>query len=483
MVKKHTPRLRSANEFSKGILDLRKTLELAKSSMGDKDALIESLRQEYFLNNAGRHKKDPHRRRAEQNKLANNVIIGLANYELLDKNPYLLTAYAEQLLATLTDSDLYESFAKHLLKNLDGVEMLDTIRGMSLRKENINKGTLAKQLGKDGFKTFQDKTISLSTTDHLKFLNWLRLAKILPIRGYEINQDIYEKILGIAPSIASEIRCLNHTQKAFLITLYELTRSGLDAEFAKDVVSLCTQQNGDIFDGISDKLAEKLFKPLEASGWVEIGRKGHGRGGKSGIIKATMKLRNIDPSLFGLEQQDNIPSDLKQWLNKSIDEIYTDLDSTHTYTKGIALELLAYRLTTAIGLKLDSFRAMSNSTGGAEVDLICDGLNLFHSRWLVQCKNTPVVTISALAKEIGMATLLKANVILMISTGEFTSTVKQQATLLSETTNFQAILIDGKVLANFRTEGLGYILNHLNTTAKETMRVKRVQVTDDLVSG
>ena len=356
MDKKHTPRLRSANEFSPGILDLRKTLELANSSMGDKDALTKFLRQQYFSNHAANHQKDPDRRLVEQNKLASNVIIGLVNYELWDKAVCTLTPYAQDLLATTNYSDLYESFARHLLNKLDGIEMLETISGMSQKKENINKATLAKQLGKDGFTTFQGKEIPLSTTDHLRFLQWLRLAKLLPSVGYEIDQDIYEKILGIPPGIASEIRWLHHTHKAFLITLYELTQSGVDAEFAKDVVNLCTQQNGDIFDGIADKLSEKLFKPLVTSGWVEIDRGGPGRGGKSGIIKATKKLKNIDPSLFGLEQQDNIPSKLKKWLNnKSIDDIYTDLNSKDTYVKGLALELLAVRLTTSMGLKLHSF--------------------------------------------------------------------------------------------------------------------------------
>ena len=68
--------------------------------------------QQYFSNHAATHQKDPDRRLVEQNKLASNVIIGLVNYELWDKAVCILTPYAQDLLATTKDSDLYESFAR-----------------------------------------------------------------------------------------------------------------------------------------------------------------------------------------------------------------------------------------------------------------------------------------------------------------------------------------------------------------------------------
>ena len=40
-------------------------------------------------------------------------------------------------------------------------------------------------------------------------------------------------------------------------------------------------------------------------------------------------------------------------------------------------------------------------TGGAEVDLIAEAVQLHFSRWLFQCKNSKEVNLAALAKEVG----------------------------------------------------------------------------------
>src|SRR6202021_2705349 len=92
-------------------------------------------------------------------------------------------------------------------------------------------------------------------------------------------------------------------------------------------------------------------------------------------------------------------------------------------------------------------------TGGAEVDLVAEGVHLQFSRWLFQCKNTKRVDVGVLAKEVGMATLLQAQVIVIATTGTFTPTLESYAHRVSQTTPFQVILVRQDVLEGYRSGG------------------------------
>ena len=144
----------------------------------------------------------------------------------------------------------------------------------------------------------------------------------------------------------------------------------------------------------------------------------------------------------------DLPPELLQLQSTPIEKIYEDLDSYDTHKKGVALELLSLRLMRDLGLRPVRFRERAQDTGGGEVDLIVDGVHLHYSRWLCQCKNTPnsSVRVEALAKEIGMAVLLQAQVIVLVTRGRFTSYVSQQARQLAATSALQAVLIDGQSL-------------------------------------
>jgi hypothetical protein len=100
-----------------------------------------------------------------------------------------------------------------------------------------------------------------------------------------------------------------------------------------------------------------------------------------------------------------------------------------------------------------AFRLRSKETNGAEVDLLADGIHLHSSRWLFQCKNVKRVELADLAKEIGMATLLKSHVIVLVTTGAFRKTVPEAARRLAGTTSLQAVLLDKTVLGKYLEQG------------------------------
>lgn len=474
-------KLFSANEFSPGVVDLSDCLNIAKQYEGNSDAFSEALRLQYFSQSA-KKKTDSKARLVEQKKLAMNLRNGLKNYGLFDNESVALTDFGEQLLQ-LNDDKLYQAFATHILKNLFGLEMLKVIEEMQERGEAVNKKSLASKLSEAGFTAQKGGEIPLSTTDHLRMLGWLRKANVLPPKGYTINNTVVSKLVGFSNKQLDEILDLTPEQRAFIETFWTVAIADPKGEFfTKDILSICRNQHGSILDSIADRLAEKVFCPLEKLGYFSIIDRGKGRGGKSGKIVASKKLLALKPDVFQVRGITNLPADLRNRLNITMEQLWKDLGNNDKHIKGLALEVLAYRIATLLGLSLAKFRLRGpQSTNGAEVDLVCDGVNLHYSRWVVQCKNTPRSTLplSVLAKEIGMAYLLKAHVILLITTGEFGETLQFHADGLAENSHLQVVLIDKNVLAEFQEKGISFLLSHFKKTAKDIMKIKKKQLIDE----
>ncbi|WBF66055.1 restriction endonuclease [Desulfovibrio subterraneus] len=472
-------RLFSANEFSPGVVNLEELLHMAIESMGDKSSFVELIRGKYFANHA-QHHDSAEARLIQQKKLAGNVCIGLTNYGLYDNKTHKLTEFGIHL-SSLKSYDLYNEFAVHILKNMNGIEMLSVVGEMQARGEVVGKKSLAKALSVAGFTTYQGKPIPLNTTDHTKMLNWLRLAGVMPSGGrdFHINRSVYEKLLGYSNDELQGLHALNYEQRAFLETFWRVVQANPEQQFlTRDVLSVCRTKHGAAFDEIADQLSSKVFIPLQKLGYFEIVDPGKGRGGKSGWIKACEKLVKLPESVFDVQDISNIPSDLREAINTPMSQVWSELHSTDTYIKGLALEVLAYRIVSMLGLSLSRFRLRSQATNGAEVDLICDGIHLQYSRWLVQCKNMPNtrLDLSVLAKEIGMAYLLKAHVILLITTGEFSDSLKFHAKGLAESSHLQCVLIDRHVLNSFKNQGVSALLSYFRESALDVMKVKQSQV-------
>jgi len=227
-----------------------------------------------------------------------------------------------------------------------------------------------------------------------------------------------------------------------------------------------------------DDVAANVLRPLEASGWIELeARPSTGRGGKSGRVSATKKLLDVDLDVLLGFPTPTIPPDLRALLDRPLADIRADLKAD-THTKGIALELLVLRMIADLGLSFVGFRVRTSETGGAEVDVIAEGVHLHFSRWLFQCKNvTGSVGLSALAKEVGMATLLRGHVVVMVTTSTFKSTVITYANQLAATSALQVILLDRSALDAYWRGAGPALAKLLHDRAGDILRLKRPQVT------
>jgi hypothetical protein len=465
-----SPRIPWIGEFTPGQLGpnaLKDALGLVAAHSGDQVGLEEAIRIRWFADAAPR-RSDPEERREQQRKRSGNVIIGLRSLGLIDENA-VLTELGRELLS-LPDREAARLFAAFLLREREGVALLEAARAVAKRQSRVTKKAVQEELKLQGF------SFTVNSADTGKLRQWLQTAHIVDSR-WAVDEPLVAQLLGTPLRDLEDWQCLTSGQQAVLAILRERAEGSDSPISSPDLVGLL-RDRGVPFD--ESQLKKSIYQPLADGGWIIHTVPPRGRGGKGGIITPTPRLLAIDLSLVTGGSESRLPTELRRRLNTPIEDIDRDLNSNNTHEKGIALELLALRLAAELGLLPVDLRVRGTTTGGAEVDLVAEGTHIHFSRWLFQCKNTPKskVTVDVLLKEVGIATLLRAHVIVLVTTGSFAHTVVEAVQRLSQETPLQVVLIDGPVLRQFRKSGASALRAHFSAAAEAARRAKRPQLLD-----
>jgi hypothetical protein len=471
--------LPAANDFSPGIVKLHDLLQLLADTPSDRNAQAEQIRLAYFANKVEK-RTDPAGRLKQQLQLSRNVLIGVENYLLYDKDTAILTSFGQELLATTDEAARNAAFARHILTQLHGLEVLRIIHAMQRADKAVDKASLAEELNRHDFVTTLGGPIPTNTVNHLRMIAWLREANVVSAKGYVIDESVVKTLVGSAIADLEDAAELTDPQKVFLqVIRRDFDVNGARDMFVRDVLTLCKATAPTLF-ARTDNLKRAVVEPLVQGRWLgHLTKSGEGRGGDSGRVHPLERLQTVAPEYLGIGSIAGIPAEVRSRLNKPLAQIFEELDSLNTGVKGLALETLAVRLLYEVGLTPIAFRERGAENDGAEVDLIAEGVDLHFHRWMVQCKNTKSVSVGALAKEVGMAVLYRAQVVLIVTTGRFTATVHVHAKNLAETNSLQAVLIDGAALADYRKRGALGLIPHFHRLAEKTRDWKRPQLRDD----
>lgn len=461
------PKLPNFNEFSPGSgVELRRLLDIVNSNPGDRTAQLAGVIAA-FPRIAATSSSEQRAKRAA------NVLIGMSQCGLADIESHELTELGKALFATTDDDELHEKFALHLIQECHGDTLIDAIGMISDRGDRVTAREIRKELRSRGFK------VTENSGDASKLKLWLAQAGIFNATGWGIDDTRLNEVIGLTTGGLAEWRALTRAQRAFLAELRNQVGDADGWVNVRPIKSVCEAHHGrEVFP--EGQLRSKVINPLEEEGWLEARGTGSGRGGDSGDVRATKKLKDVQlPFVF--DDSPGIPRDLRAHLRTPLANIIADLRSTDRNVKGLALELLALRLVRDLGLHAVSFRLRSAATGGAEVDLIADQAAFHYSRWLVQCKNTGVVKLSDVAKEVGMATVIKANVVLMVTTGNIASTAVDYANGVADATNLQVVLLDKSALNDYRNRGSTAVIDRMREQARTTRQLKAQHLDDELV--
>jgi len=127
-------------QFSPNQVDLPVLLQIIHDHAGDRTEITEGIRDAFFAEHA-----------AEQRwKLADNTVLALRAYGLLQEDGASPTSLADELLSVAHQPDLYERFARHILLYLRGLPLVETVAVMHAAGENISLPTLRRRLQQRG---------------------------------------------------------------------------------------------------------------------------------------------------------------------------------------------------------------------------------------------------------------------------------------------------------------------------------------------
>jgi hypothetical protein len=462
-------RIPPAGEFSPGQVDLPELLGLAVKHPGDRSGLIEAIRASFFPDAAPKLAGDPKEQLKMQTKRAGNVVIGMATYGLYDRATKKLTPLGESL-AVLDQSELIEGLSRHILTGLHGADVIEAVRSLKAQGKTPSKILLARELRKRGFH------LPKATDHHLILLSWLELSGVVHPPNREIDDDILKWLVGADTETVHEVLSLAPGHLAYLATIQGLSQGKTGAKIpSSQVDELTIEARGEIL-GPDDQRKARIRDPLAERGWIKLTGTGAGRGGKSGFIEPTEKLLALDPALLDRPPSSGLPADVLANLDVPLEQIYSNLDSEDKHVKGVALELLAANMAFDLGLEPVAFRLRAgDTTGGTEVDLVAEAVRLQFSRWVFQCKNTPKVDLRVATREIGVADIVHAHVIVIVTTGRFTRDTPTIRAALAAATAKQLVLVDGTILASYQKDGPTALLRHFRAQARETMEAKRAQ--------
>lgn len=446
------------SEFSPTQIDLSVLLELAQQHGADWRAFEDAVRKQYF---AG-HKTSAYNR----GKLANNTKLSLRAYGLIGKRDTTLSEVGNALY-DLRDNPhaLYENFARHILKNCQGMNFVQCILDMQAAGEDVNLNKLRHWLLERGI-------VVPRGAKHMSTLRlWLEKAGIFVAR-YRVDRARLNVVLGISVEEFEALAILSPEQRAFLKALANMDKAG--PHLSNDIEKLASATYGTSFN--EKNLPKQVLYPLRDAGYVELerGTKRAGRGAKPFRVTATDKLsvEIVAPLIRQIELQ--VHSDLRPLLRKPLKEIRSDLKSTNRHVRGLALEALAFKLMRLVDLTYVATRLRGSATGGAEVDVIFESARLVFSRWQVQCKNTSRVSLDDVAKEVGITHFLKSSAVVMVSTGTIGPEARRYADKIMADSNLCIVMVDGVDLAHIEARPAA-IVDVFTREARHAMDLKRLE--------
>lgn len=444
-------------QFTPQQTPLKQLLPILCQNAGNGDELRHALASAFF-----KSKADP-------DKLANNTLIALRAYGILEGAN--LTDFGKQLIALQgRDDEAHRLLAKRILLELGGMGIVETLREMKRAALSISLATLPDELRQRGYK------VSSNSSDLSGVFGWLREAKLL--QDYTVNDTEYTALVGIQPPVLDAMKGLTRPQIAFL-----------RATVALNITDWCPcnaicKHAEELYPGEVHynwkEIPTSVLKPLASAGLIELRKRTkvatdspEGRGGKATDIKPTAKFeRKVAEPILGVLYRSAGFARVRELRAKSLADIVNQIENgPDQNARSQALEWLAIRLCQMLDLSFLGWRETdAEVSGGGEVDALMHAARLIYSRWQVQCK-VGQIPMEAVAKEVGVCEVSLANVILVVGTKPATKSALIYRHRIVAKSSLNIILLDGPLLDKVINDNTR-LIEILRDQAQEALRLK-----------
>ena len=443
-------------QFAPEQTPLRSLLPILRQNEGDSSALKKAIGSAFFSST-----KTPA-------KVAGNTLTSLKVYGVLD-TAGKVTLFGKQILDAEDPKAIHELLAKRILFELDGIPIVETLREMKGGASKFSLVEVSENLRKRGFKV-SDNSSNLSGV-----LNWLREAGVLKER-YDVDEAKYAEVIGAPTRTIEALKGLNVAQISFLrsmvaLGIHDWTPHNQVVEHAETLYA------GEAFYNKKD-LDQMILQPLVKAGFIEVLKKPKStegaRGGKPAEVKPTGKFEKeiSEPILAPICKAAGF-SQVREIASLSLSEVVRRVEhGADENTRARALEILAVKICQLLDLDFMGLRETDEGVvAGGEVDAFMHSARLGYSRWQIQCKASDRISYEAIAKEVGVAQVSLATVILVVSTGRMTEGAETYRKRIVRKTALKIAVIDGESLEKIANDpsNIGPILR---AQAEEAMQLK-----------
>lgn len=453
--------LPNSSQFSPVQTPLPVLLRVVREHQPNRSNVTDGIAQHFF---AGR---------VDAQKLANNTVLALSEYGLLNKPTDDQTiAHLTELGQTLAETaeqgkidDLYADFARHILLYLHGLDLLTCADDIAATGQQPTKALIVKEMRIRGIYHPPNGTHANGMRQ------WLEQAGLVEKDKWIAKPGRLRALLGtVDAGDIDQFATLTPEQRAFAKAF---ARLNVDEMLSNKVAAYASTLFGVEFP--EGGLPQSTLFALRDVGLIECEKTTSGQGAKPYIVRSTDRLKNemLEPIFSAIEH--SIGIQYRTLIRMRYADILDGLNSDSKHQKGLALESLAFYLGRMLNLSFVQWRLRSNQTGGAELDVVMEGTNLIFSRWQIQCKNASEASLDDIAKEVGIAQVIKANVILIVTTGRIGRAARQFAEQVMRETNLYVGTLDRNDLQRIRHQPTD-IVEILNTQADGAMKLKRSQI-------
>lgn len=459
------------HQFEPKTMNLPELIQLCIDYQPNRRVLQDEIAKRYYSSHSNQNDSQKAENRS---KLAMNTFLSLRAYKLVesinnDDWQYQITDIANEILENQGDVDKSSTiFARHILTNLTGMSLLKAVEAINSRGDKPKLDIIGYELQEMGY-SLSPNAIYVST-----MRQWLQEAGVFE-KTYEINWDRVYDILELDKDYIDEIYTLTSEQKYFLlamlhISITELTKWNDIANYAVSVYKVRFP---------SKSFVKDIIQPLVEVGLIETEKTTGGRGAKPNLVKLTEKAQRELLSKL-LESIADMTEISQTELNRSFEDVVNDLDHSDKHIKGKALELLAIWMIRLTSLRFTKWRKRDYETGQGEVDVLAASDRFVYHRWQIQCKNTKRVDVEVLAKEVGMTFVTGADVVMIVTTGEFTRDAFQYAYRMMEISRYYMVLIQKEDIEAIKKDRTN-IIKILDRRARRVFAKKELGLTDDVV--
>lgn len=441
-------------DFSPDQIDIVEVIKMASESEGEETkTFVDKLEKEYFHNKS----------------IASNCKSSMVSYGILESGRGIsLSTFGKELMALDSETEVYEAMASRILRYLNGLVYIEAIRTITTSGERPSLERLADTLNLMGC----NPPVARTNKAHSTMKKWLEKAKVL--EGWKIKEEKLAELAGIEADEMEVLKGLSREQVFFLRALCSAD-SGQFQNSAK-IRDLATASFHVSFK--EKNFSAKIINPLVEKKLIEKEPSVGSHGGNAPKVKIAdfAKQEILAPVL---EQVQSLAGNevVKYW-QKDLRKLREEMSSTDTHVKGLALEAFAIRIMQIVNLEFAGTRVKGTETAGAEVDVIFENTSLNYARWQVQCKNTEnsKVSLDQVAKEVGVATVLGTNVIVILTTGKVSEKAKEYADSIMGKTNLCIMFIEDNDIDEILKDQTK-IIAVLNREAQKAKQAKLLQNT------